>query len=65
MPLPGEGPAPQMDLMVYSAEPPGSLRRSELKRWLQTIYRDVYRCSPDDPRIGQMLRDLPDPLLIE
>jgi GNAT superfamily N-acetyltransferase len=65
MPLPGEGPAPQMDLMVYSLESLGRLRRSELERWLRTIYRDVYRCSPDDPRIGQMLHDLPDPLLME
>jgi hypothetical protein len=65
MPLPGEGPAPEMDLMVYCAEPLGRLRRSELKRWLETIYRDVYRCSPADLRIGQMLHDLPDPLLLE
>jgi GNAT superfamily N-acetyltransferase len=65
MPLPGEGPAPEMDLMVYPAEPLGRLRLSEVKRWLETIYRDVYRCTPDDPRIGQMLHDLPDPLLID
>jgi GNAT superfamily N-acetyltransferase len=65
MPLPGEGPPPEMDLMVYSAERLGRLRRGELKRWLQTIYRDVYRCSPDDPRIEQMLHDLPDPVGLE
>jgi hypothetical protein len=65
MPLPGEGPPPEMDLMVYAAEPLGRLRKSELKRWLQTIYRDVYHCAPDDPRIGQMLDGLPDPLLVE
>jgi GNAT superfamily N-acetyltransferase len=65
MPLPGEGSSPEMDLMVHSAEPLDSLGLSDLKRWLQIIYRDVYRCSPDDPRIGQMLQDLPDPVGIE
>jgi GNAT superfamily N-acetyltransferase len=65
MPLPGEGSSPEMDLMVHSAEPLDSLGRGELKRWLQVIYRDVYRCSPDDPRIGQMLQHLPDPVGLE
>ncbi len=65
MPLPGEGTSPEMDLMVYTAEPLDGLARDELKRWLETIYRDVYRCSPDDPRIGQMLGDLPDPVCVE
>jgi hypothetical protein len=36
-----------------------------LKRWLETIYRDVYHGSPDDPRIAQMLQPLPDPVLVE
>src|SRR5450432_3470126 len=34
MPLAGEGPAPEMDLLVYSSEPLGHLGRSELRRWL-------------------------------
>jgi len=63
MPLHGVGPAPEMDLMVYGAEP--RLPRGDLKRWLETIYRDVYHCSPDDPRIAQMLQPLPDPVLVE
>lgn len=63
MPLRGVGPAPEMDLMVYGAEP--RLPRGDLKRWLGTIYRDVYHCSPDDPRILQMLQPLPDPVLVE
>jgi GNAT superfamily N-acetyltransferase len=63
MPLQGVGPAPEMDLMVYGAE--SRLARSDLKRWLETIYRDVYHCSPDDPRIMQMLQPLPDPVLVE
>jgi GNAT superfamily N-acetyltransferase len=65
MPLPGEGSSPEMDLMVYAAQPFSSLGKGELERWLESIYRDVYHCSPDDPRIGQMLADLPDPLRVE
>src|SRR5450432_210541 len=66
MPLAGEGAPPEMDLLVYSsAEPLGRLGRSELLRWLETIYRDVYRCSPDDPRLPQMVADLPDPVLLD
>jgi GNAT superfamily N-acetyltransferase len=65
MPLAGEGSPPEMDLLVYSAEPLGRLGRSELRRWLEIVYRDVYRCSPDDPRLAQMLADLSDPVLLE
>lgn len=65
MPLPGEGASPEMNLMVYAAGPLDPLARGEVKRWLETIYRDVYHCSPDDPRIEQMLRDLPDPVSVE
>jgi GNAT superfamily N-acetyltransferase len=65
LPLPGEGPVPEMDLMVYSAEPLRQLPKTDLERWLRTIYRDVYRCSPDDPRILQMLHDVSDPVRLE
>jgi GNAT superfamily N-acetyltransferase len=70
MPLAGEGAPPEMDLLIYAAEPLGSLARdgvarSEVKRWLETIYRDVYHCSPDDPRLAQMVSGLPDPVLLD
>ncbi len=65
LPLPGEGPVPEMDLMLYAAEPPRQLAKAELERWLKTIYRDVYRSSPDDPRIAQMLRDVSDPVRLD
>ena len=66
MPLRGVGPVPEMDLMVYRAAlPPVDVARADLERWLQTIYRDVYHGSPDDPRIAEMLQPLPDPVLIE
>jgi GNAT superfamily N-acetyltransferase len=65
LPLPGQGPVPEMDLMVYSAEPLRQLPKAELERWLTTIYRDVYHCPSDDPRIVQMLHDVSDPVRLE
>jgi hypothetical protein len=65
LPLPGQGPVPEMDLLLYSAEPLRQLSKHDLERWLRTIYRDVYRCSVDDPRIAQMLHDVSDPVRLE
>ena len=65
MPLPGDGAPPEMDLLVYRAEPLGGVPRRELERWLATIYRDVYHCAPDDPRLAQMVAALPDPVLLD
>jgi len=36
LPLPGHGPAPEMDLLVYSAQPLRQLPKTELERWLRT-----------------------------
>jgi GNAT superfamily N-acetyltransferase len=65
LPLPGQGPAPEMDVLVYSAEPLRQLPKAELERWLRTIYRDVYRCPSDDPRIVHMLHNVSDPVRLE
>lgn len=65
LPLPGQGPAPEMDVLVYSAEPLRQLPKRELERWLRTIYRDVYHRSADDPRIAQMLQNMSDPVRLE
>ncbi len=62
LPLPGGSPPPEMDLMVYAAGGLQHIAKSELERWLKVIYRDVYRCSPDDPRIHQMLLGVSDPV---
>jgi ribosomal protein S18 acetylase RimI-like enzyme len=62
LPLSGEGRAPEMDLLVYSAVPVRQVPKSELEGWLKTIYRDVYHCPADDPRIAQMLRNVSDPV---
>jgi len=75
MPLAGEGSPPEMDLLVYTVESLGGLARSkvtrsqvtrsQVKSWLETIYTDVYHCSPDDPRLAQMVAGLPDPVLLD
>lgn len=65
LPLFGDGPTPEMDLMVYSTEPHRRLPKAQLEGWLRTIYRDVYHCPADDPRIARMLRDVPDPVPLE
>jgi hypothetical protein len=62
LPLPGVGAPPEMDLMVYSTPPLRQVPKSELERWLSTIYRDVYHAAPHDPRIARMLHELPDPV---
>lgn len=65
LPLAGEGPVPEMDLLVYSADPLRQLPKAELERWLRTIYRDVYHGSADDPRIARMLGGVSDPVRLE
>ena len=47
------------------SDPPSEVPRSEVKQWLETIYRDVYHCPPDDPRLAQMVAGLPDPVLLD
>lgn len=65
LPLSGEGPPPEMDLMIYPAGDLREIHKSDLEKWLKTIYQDVYHCSPDDPRIAKMLESLPDPVRAE
>jgi len=62
MPLAGEGPPPEMDLLIYPSDDLLQVPKSELQGWLKTIYQSVYHCSPDDPRIRQMLTGLADPV---
>jgi GNAT superfamily N-acetyltransferase len=65
MPLAGVGAVPEMDLMVWCAEPTGHVTKAALRRWLETIYRDVYRAAADDPRIDGMLESLPERVRLE
>jgi len=62
LPLPGEDPAPEMDLFVHVPEPKPAIPRANLQRWLEVIYREVYARCADDPRIAVMLDGVPDPI---
>jgi len=62
LPLQGEDPPPQMDLMVYLPDRQPLIRRHELEHWLKVIYNKVYDCSPEDPRIADMMEAIGDPV---
>ena len=64
LPLPGQGSPPEMDLMIYLPDSFPPIQKSQLERWLKVIYQQVYNCSPDDPRIIQMMNSLTDPIRI-
>lgn len=65
LPLAGEGPPPKMVLMIYPAGKLQQIPKSDLEKWLKTIYEDVYCGSPDDTRITKMLEGLPERVQLE
>jgi GNAT superfamily N-acetyltransferase len=62
LPLPGEGPPPEMDLLVRAPDATTTIPQAKLRSWLEVIYADVYRCAKDDPRIARMLESVRDPV---
>lgn len=60
LPLPH---APSMEL--FTSPPCGQLAATQLRRWLITIYRDVYGCPEDDPRLIKMITQLPETILLD
>ncbi|MBU1418082.1 MAG: GNAT family N-acetyltransferase [Proteobacteria bacterium] len=62
LPLPGEGPPPQMNIMVYPPDRFLTISKHQLKQWLKVIYNKVYDCCPDDPRITKMMKYIGDPV---
>ena len=62
LPLPGEGPLPEMDLLVHLPTSFSAIRESQLRHWVGVIYQSVYNCPPDDPRIVKMLEAVSDPV---
>jgi hypothetical protein len=50
---------PRMNLLAYRSDLPATIDKGELRRWLESIYIEVYRQPADDPRIGRMLIALP------
>jgi hypothetical protein len=61
LPLAGREKPPEMVLLLHLPEKFRAITKSELRRWLETIYHTVYDCPPDDPRIEQMLEGVSDP----
>jgi GNAT superfamily N-acetyltransferase len=62
LPLPGEGPPPEMDLLVHAPDTTAPIPQAKLRKWLEVIYADVYRCAKDDPRITRMLDGVREPV---
>ncbi len=50
---------PPMKLMAYRRDLPETIDKTELRRWLEGIYVEVYRQSVNDMRIAQMLAAVP------
>jgi hypothetical protein len=59
LPWPG---LPAMDLMVHLPPTMGRISKARLEGWLKVVYRDVYRRSPDDPKIAEMMESVADPV---
>jgi len=64
LPLRSEGPRPEMDLLIHAWPAIDRIPKSPVERWLRTMYRDVYGCPPDDPRIALMLEPVADPVML-
>jgi GNAT superfamily N-acetyltransferase len=56
LPLPDNPPPMELWMHQQSRAP---IKRPRLADWLTKIYTQVYHCSADDPRIAEMLNDLP------
>jgi hypothetical protein len=62
LPLPVEGPPPEMVLMVHVSTATSSIPKPTLEHWLKVVYKEVYGCSSDDFRIARMMEAAPDPI---
>ena len=60
MPPVASATPPLMDLLVSHDELPGAFPKSRIRTWLESCYRQVYHVEPGDPRIGQMIKGLPE-----
>ncbi len=58
LPLPGQGRAPVMDLLVDSGELTDSVPKPLVTSWLREIYTHVYACADDDARLLKMIASL-------
>jgi GNAT superfamily N-acetyltransferase len=58
LPLSLAGTPPPMHLLVHGLNGQHQVKKELVHVWLSTIYRQVYGCPPDDPRINIMLSPL-------
>ncbi len=63
LPLSHAGTPPPMQLLLHTRR--CTIEKPELRRWLMTLYRDVYSQSPDDSRLERMLSHLPDSIALK
>jgi GNAT superfamily N-acetyltransferase len=59
MPTVSADQPPRMNLLAFRNALPANVDKAELRRWLESIYVEVYRQPVDDARIAQMLSPLP------
>jgi GNAT superfamily N-acetyltransferase len=62
LPLPGEGPPPEMRLLVYRPGTSPAIGREALERWLEQVYTIVYGMARGDERIAKMMATVSDPV---
>ncbi len=65
LPLETDVSPPAMDILIYPLKGFHAITKAQLKHWLNTIYVNVYGKQSDDPRIGQMLALVADPIELQ
>ncbi len=63
LPLSHAGTPPPMQLLLLARG--DTIDKMQLRRWLTTLYRDVYAQSSDDGRLERMLSHLPDSIALK
>ena len=59
MPQVSTAPPPPMELLLHAQPQPTVVPRTDVQRWLQALYAEVYKQSPEDPSLRGMLEPLP------
>jgi len=62
MPPLSKSTPPAMDLMVYGRDLPEAMSKVMLREWVEDVYVSVYSQQPTDPKIHQMMENLPEHL---
>jgi GNAT superfamily N-acetyltransferase len=65
LPLAVAGEPPPMSLLIHSLDHADSITKTQLRRWLTTLYSEAYECSENDERIDMMVSELKDTIPLE